>query len=74
MKSNEKYRPMFFYLLPVSVPCCRSSKFYLNMPGDLDHVIILTSFTQLNGIGLQQGRTEPLLRHCETKKIKSYLV
>ena len=37
----------FFDLLPPSGPCCRSAKFYLNMPGDLDHVIILTSSTQL---------------------------
>ena len=46
MKSNEKY-VFFFDLLPPSVPCCQSAKFYLNMPGDLDHVIILTSSTQL---------------------------
>ena len=39
---------MFFLdLLPPSVPCCRSAKFYLNMPGDLGHVIILTSSIQL---------------------------
>ena len=37
----------FFDLLPPSVPSCRSAKFYLNMPGDLDHGIILTSSTQL---------------------------
>ena len=37
----------FFDLPPPLVPCCRSAKFYLNMPGDLDHVIILTSSTQL---------------------------
>ena len=29
------------------MPCCRSAKFYLNMPGDLDHVIILTLSIQL---------------------------
>ena len=46
MKSNEKY-VFFFDLLPPSVPCCRSAKFYLNMPADLDHVIILTSSTRL---------------------------
>ena len=45
MKSNEKY--VFLDLLPPSGPCCRSAKFYLNMPGDLDNVIILTSSTQL---------------------------
>ena len=39
MKSNEKY-----VFRPVG---SRSAKFYLNMPGDLDHVIILTSSTQL---------------------------
>ena len=39
---------MFFLdLPPPSVPCCRSAKFYLNMPGNLDHMIILTSSTQL---------------------------
>ena len=42
MKSNEKY-VFFFDLLP---PPCRSANFCLNMPGDLDHVIILTSSTQ----------------------------
>ena len=46
MKSNEKY-VFFKNLLPPSVPCCRSAKFYLDMPGDLDHMIILTSSTQL---------------------------
>ena len=33
--------------MPPSGLCCRSAKFYLNMPEDLDHVIILTSSTQL---------------------------
>ena len=46
MKSNEKY-VFSVILLPPSGPCCRSAKFYLNMPGDFDHVIILTSSTQL---------------------------
>ena len=32
MKSNKKY-VFFFDLLPLSVPCCRSAKFYLNMTG-----------------------------------------
>ena len=45
MKSNENM--FFFDLLPRLGPCCRSAQFYLNMPGDLDHVIILTSSTQL---------------------------
>ena len=32
---------MFFCLLPPSVPDCQSTKFYLSMSEDLDHVIIL---------------------------------
>ena len=46
MKSNEEIC-VFFDLLPLSVPSCRSAKIYLNMPGDLGHVLISTSSTQL---------------------------
>ena len=46
MKSNGKYVFSLIYYQP-SVPCCRRAKFCLNMPGDLDQVIILTSSTQL---------------------------
>ena len=40
IKSNEKYVFSLIYYP-------RRAKFYLNMPGDFDHVIILTSSTQL---------------------------
>ena len=46
MKSNEKYVFSLIYY-PRRGLCCRSAKFYLNVPGDFDHVIILTSSTQL---------------------------
>ena len=29
------------------MPSCQSTKFYLNMPGDLGHMIILMSSTEL---------------------------
>ena len=41
---------IFFDLLNPLVPCCRRAKFYLNMPGDLDRVIILTLSIQLNAL------------------------
>ena len=37
MKSNEKYVFSLIYYLR---RCLGSAKFYVNMPGDLDHVII----------------------------------
>ena len=47
MKSNEKY---VFFKFTTSVGALlpkRKILFYLDMSGDLDHVIILTSSTQL---------------------------
>ena len=47
MKSNEKYVFSLIYHHRRCLAAEAQNFFYLNMPGDLDHVIILTSSTQL---------------------------
>ena len=42
MKSNEKYVFSLIYTTAIG-----ALVFYLNMPGDLDHMMILMSSTQL---------------------------